>query len=69
MEITLNGEAAEVAADATIDDVLRGQGLDPSVPKGIAVAVNDEVVRKEDWGRTSVSAGDRLEVITARQGG
>lgn len=69
IEISLNGEAAEVAADATVADVLLGLGLDPTDPKGIAVAVNDEVVRKEDWTSRSVDAGDRVEVITARQGG
>jgi len=69
IEITLNGQAAEVGADATIEVVLRDHGLDPSHPKGIAVAVNDEVVRKQDWGAKSLVAGDRLEVITARQGG
>jgi len=69
IEISLNGEAAEVAAGASVADVLRGRGLDPADPKGIAVAVNDEVVRKEDWTSTSVDAGDRVEVITARQGG
>ncbi len=67
--VTLNGESAEIAPDSTIADVLRERGLDPSDPKGIAVAVNEEVVPKSTWGATHISAGDNVEVITARQGG
>jgi sulfur carrier protein len=35
----------------------------------VAVAVNDEVVPKTDWARTVVSPDDRVDVLTAVQGG
>lgn len=69
VDITLNGDAKGVASGSTVADVLRMMRLDPSSPKGIAVAVNDEVVRKGEWNSRELGEGDRVEVITARQGG
>lgn len=69
IDITLNGEPSTVASDAAVEDVLRDMHLDPSNPKGIAVAVNDEVVPKSAWQSRRIREKDRVEVITARQGG
>ncbi len=38
-------------------------------PKGIAVAVNGEVVPRSSWPERPLSDGDRVEVLTAAQGG
>jgi sulfur carrier protein len=38
-------------------------------PKGIAVAVNGEVVRRIDWGAFRLAEGDVVDVLTAAQGG
>ncbi|MGE3801289.1 MAG: sulfur carrier protein ThiS [Candidatus Kapaibacterium sp.] len=43
-------------------------GINPEKP-GIAVAVNDTVVRRSDWEKTELADGDHVEVITAMQGG
>ncbi len=69
IHIEVNGEAAEHPAGTTVAELLRTRGLDPAAPKGIAVAVNDEVVPKSDWGAAVLQDGHRVEVITARQGG
>src|SRR5579862_4343108 len=37
--------------------------------RGIAVAVNGEVVRRADWPATALANGDQVEVLTAAQGG
>jgi sulfur carrier protein len=37
--------------------------------RGVAVAVNGEVVPKSAWSETTVGAGDTVEVLTAAQGG
>lgn len=68
-QIQVNGEARDVLVGATVEDVLRTMDIDPLYAKGIAVAVNDEVVRKPEWKDVQIAAGDRVEVITARQGG
>ena len=38
-------------------------------PRGVAVAVNGEVVRRADWPEARLAEGDRIEVLTAAQGG
>ncbi|MEX1103160.1 MAG: sulfur carrier protein ThiS [Dehalococcoidia bacterium] len=67
ISIHLNGEEHAIASGATVADLLLGMGLEN--PRGIAVAVNDEVVRKGEWPVTRLAPGDRVEVITALQGG
>ncbi|MEU7823975.1 sulfur carrier protein ThiS [Catellatospora sp. NPDC049111] len=37
--------------------------------RGVAVAVNGEVVRRADWPAHRLLDGDRVEVLTATQGG
>jgi len=37
--------------------------------KGVAVAVNDRVVRRAEWGESLLADDDRVEIIRAVQGG
>ena len=37
--------------------------------RGIAVAVNAEVVPRSDWTSTSLAPGDHIEIVQARAGG
>ena len=37
--------------------------------RGVAVAVDDVVVPRGIWGSTTVRGGDRVEIVTAVQGG
>jgi sulfur carrier protein len=67
--ISVNGEPWRIRRGATVYEVLADSGLDPDEVRGVAVAVNDEVVRRESWATTVVRDGDRLEIVTARQGG
>ncbi|HEX8206113.1 MAG TPA: sulfur carrier protein ThiS [Solirubrobacteraceae bacterium] len=63
--ITVNGKETPFA-DATVADLLAT--LD--VPdRGVAVAVDAEVVPKSEWGRFVVEDGAHVEVVTAVQGG
>jgi sulfur carrier protein len=64
--ITVNGEAAATAA--TIADLLVARMDDPR-PPGIAVAVNEEVVPRDDWPYRQLTTGDVVEIVTAVQGG
>ena len=63
--ITINGEPREVTG--TIDDVLDALGVE--VRRGMAVAVDAEVVPKSAWATTQVADGARVEIVTAVQGG
>ncbi len=66
MTITLNGEPAAPEPGATLADLVAQLAL-PS--RGVALAVDGEVVPRTAWERTPVSAGARVEVVTALQGG
>ncbi len=69
LAIVLNGEPYEVPAGTTVAKLLRQLEIDPETARGIAVAVNEEVVRRSQWPELQLQAGDRVEVVTARQGG
>ncbi|CAM3341837.1 sulfur carrier protein ThiS [Rhodothermus bifroesti] len=69
MPIVLNGEPYEVPAGMSIADLLWHLEMDPETVRGIAVAVNDEVVRRAQWAEVRLQPGDRVELVTARQGG
>ena len=66
MKVVVNGEPTLVADGLTVD-ALAASILDR--PRGVAVAVNGEVVPKSAWASTSLRDHDQVEVVTARQGG
>ncbi|MET9964156.1 sulfur carrier protein ThiS [Streptomyces sp. NPDC006326] len=66
MTISVNGEPREVAAGTTLDAVV---GLLTAAPSGVAAALNETVVPRGRWTLTPVAEGDRVEVLTAVQGG
>ena len=65
--IRINGEGAPLAA-ATLAEVLAENGIDID-GKGIAVALNGQVVRRQAWRQTKLSPGDDVEIVRVRQGG
>jgi len=64
--LTLNGAPMSVEAGTTVGSLIDASATDR---RGIAVAVNDEVVPRSQWDHTRLSEGDRVEVLTAAQGG
>ncbi|WP_181448600.1 sulfur carrier protein ThiS [Nonomuraea aridisoli] len=66
MIVTINGSAHEVADGITVAQAVRT--LTPATT-GVAVAVNDEVVTRGAWETTALRDRDRVEVLTAVQGG
>jgi sulfur carrier protein len=66
--ILLNGERSDVHAGETVAAVLGRLGLDMEA-RGVAVAVDGEVVPRAQWGSFTVSEHARVEVLTAMQGG
>jgi sulfur carrier protein len=67
---TVNGEATQLAPATTVEDVLTGL-LGPVAERrrGVAVAVNAEVVPRSAWAETELCEGDSVEVLTVAQGG
>jgi sulfur carrier protein len=66
MTVVVNGEPRELHDGATVADVVReltdGQ-------RGVAVALDGEVVPRSEWETTTVAAANRIEVLRAVQGG
>jgi sulfur carrier protein len=66
--VELNGQWHELPDGATVADAVALLGL-PLDARGVAVAVDREVVRRGAWGETALGAGARIEILTAIQGG
>jgi sulfur carrier protein len=67
MMIRVNDQPREVDATHALADLLRDLGL--ADRKGVAVAVNDEVVPRATWATRALAASDHVLVIQATQGG
>jgi sulfur carrier protein len=65
--ITINGESEPLLA-ATLAALLAEKAVDTG-QKGIAVALNGAVIPRAAWPQTPLKAGDRVEIVRARQGG
>jgi sulfur carrier protein len=66
--ITLNGQLSELRGGETIAAALALLGV-PSDARGVAVAVDGEVVPRAGWESRTLEEGSRVEVLTAMQGG
>jgi sulfur carrier protein len=66
--IYLNGNPHDDDAEQTVAGLLRVLDIEPDA-RGIAVAVDGEVVPRADWGTAAIPDGARVEVLTAMQGG
>jgi sulfur carrier protein len=64
--ITLNGQPREVPTGSSLAELV-AQLSDRT--SGIAVAVNGEVVPRGSWPQTVLADRDRVELVTAVQGG
>jgi sulfur carrier protein len=63
--IRVNGDDEQFSAE-TVSDLLRRRSIEP---RGIAVALNGEVVRRSEWATTSIPDGASIEIVTAAAGG
>lgn len=66
MKITVNGAERETDEGSSVAGVVAAV---TERPVGMAVALNDQVVPRGDWATTIVREADRIEVLTAVQGG
>lgn len=66
--IVVNGEEQEQGGDEPVAAVLRRLGIGAEA-RGVAVAVDGEVVPRAEWPTHVIRDGARVEVLTAIQGG
>ena len=65
--IRVNGQDERLAVP-TLAELLEEKAIDP-VQRGIAVALNGEVIPRTAWTATLLRPGDKIEIVRARQGG
>jgi sulfur carrier protein len=68
VRVLLNGETAELADGATVQAAVESLDL-PAAGRGVAVAVDAEVVPRTEWESHELKEGARVEVLRAIQGG
>ena len=68
MRLLLNGKPADLDDEATVADLVRDR-IGTGSRRGIAVALNGEVVPRNEWDTTTIRDDDRVEVLSAAQGG
>jgi sulfur carrier protein len=68
MNVILNGEPCELPDGAKLSDAIAASGA-PDARRGVAVAVDGEVVPRGEWDATPLGDGAKVEVLQAVQGG
>jgi sulfur carrier protein len=66
--VELNGKRVELSDSASVADAVAAAGAN-SGRRGVAVAVDGEVVPRSGWKETDLRDGQRVEVVEAIQGG
>ena len=68
MIVELNGRPESLPDGSTVADAVKAAGVDGET-RGVAVAVDGEVVRKAEWVTTPLTERQAVEVVRAVQGG
>lgn len=68
MKVVLNGKEVEVPERASVADAVALSGA-PGAERGVAVAVEGEVVPRAGWKDRVLAEGENVEVVHAVQGG
>jgi sulfur carrier protein len=66
ISVLVNGEARLVPSGLTLDRLVATL---TTARAGVAAALNESVVPRGQWPTTALDDGDRVEVLTAVQGG
>ena len=66
MTIVVNGNQTDIAEGTGISDLIKSLGLDS---ERVAVELNKRIVRRAHWGSTTISEGDKVEIVHFVGGG
>jgi len=66
VQVKLNGDARQLPDGASVAEAVAEL---TSLARGVAAALNGDVVPRGAWSATSLRDGDQVEVVTAVQGG
>ncbi|MEU4603441.1 sulfur carrier protein ThiS [Kribbella sp. NPDC023972] len=65
-DVWVNGEPTRVPPGRSVAELVREYS---DRQTGIAVAVNQTVLTRQEWAGTTLTDGDRVEIVSAVQGG
>src|SRR4051812_49849909 len=68
MNVELNGELVALPEGSLVAEAVEASGA-AGDQRGLAVAIDGEVVPRSEWSRTSLREGQKVEVLAAIQGG
>ncbi len=68
MRVVVNGDETQLQPGATVRSAIDALSL-PGEGRGVAVAVDAEVVPRGQWESTILREGARVEILRAIQGG
>jgi sulfur carrier protein len=66
VKVVVNGIPDELPDGSTVAQIVAARA---KTDQGVAVAVNDQVVTRSSWPEVRLADGDRVEILTAVQGG
>ena len=68
LRVSINGEVHQLADASTLADAI---AVLPGAPegRGVAAALNGEVIPRRQWAMTELFEGARVELVVAVQGG
>ena len=66
LEIQVNGEMREFPVGLTVEGLVLALDLQPS---RVAIELNRNVVRRNEWAATTLRQGDRVEIVHFVGGG
>ncbi|WP_299435153.1 sulfur carrier protein ThiS [uncultured Aquimarina sp.] len=66
MTINVNNQIYSISENCSIEKLLEQLGI---VTNGIAIAINNEIITKENWNQKVVREHDIVTIIQATQGG
>jgi len=66
LEIELNGEARQVRPGASVGDLVEQLGI---ASQAVALAVNRQVVPRQQWNERLLARQDKVDIVRAIGGG
>jgi thiamine biosynthesis protein ThiS len=66
VRIQLNGQDSEVAAETSVQELITKLEL---TPQRVAVELNHQVIRRQEWDSTKLQEDDQVEIVHFVGGG
>jgi sulfur carrier protein len=66
LRLIINGDDTELPDGLALDGLVNSLGLKPAL---IAIEVNGRIIRRANWNSTSLSEGDKVEIVHFVGGG